>query len=162
MAIALWSASAVVARAQDLVPGAYSPAPVGINVLTTGMTFSDGAVSFEPSLPVDDAHARVGGAGVGIGRTVDIGGRFSSISVGVPFVFGHVEGQVNNQFQEASRTGFADLTVRFAINLYGAQAMTLQQFAAYRPKTLVGVSFSVGAPVGQYNSARYINLGTNA
>ena len=161
MAIVLWSSSAAVARAQDLVPGAFSPAPVGINILTAGMTFTDGAVSFEPSLPIEDAHSTVGGAGFGINRTLNIGGRFSSIGVGVPFMFGHVEGQVLKQFQEASRTGFADLSARFAINLYGAQAMTLQQFAAYRPTTLVGVSLSVGAPVGQYNSARYINLGTN-
>ena len=161
MAIVLWSASAVVARAQDLVPGAYSPAPVGINVFSAGMTFSDGALSFDPSLPIDDAHATVGGAGFGIARTVNIGGRFSSIGVGVPFVFGHVEGQVLKQFQEASRTGFGDLTARFAINLYGAPAMTLQQFAAYRPTTYVGVSLTVGVPVGQYNSSRYINLGTN-
>lgn len=160
-AIALWSASASVARAQDLVPGAYSPAPVGINILTAGMTFSDGAVSFEPSLPIDDARASVGGAGFGFNRTLNIGGRFASAGVGVPFLFGHVEGEVNNQFQQASRTGFADLNARFAINLYGAPAMTLRQFAAYRPTTVVGVSLVVGVPVGQYNSARYINLGTN-
>ena len=161
MALVLWSASVVVARAQDLVPGAYSPAPVGINILTTGMTFSDGAVSFEPSLPIDDARAAVGGAGFGFNRTLNIGGRFASAGVGVPFLFGHVEGEVNNQFQQASRTGFADLNARFAINLYGAPAMTLRQFAAYRPTTVVGVSLVVGVPVGQYNSARYINLGTN-
>ena len=84
-----------------------------------------------------------------IGRTLNIGGRFANIGVGIPFVVGHVEGLVLDQFQQADRTGFGDLALRVAVNLYGAPAMTRQQFAKYRATTIVGVSFVVGAPVGQ-------------
>ena len=139
-------------RAQDLVPGAYTPAPVGINVLTVSTVFSEGDIAFDPSLPVEEATRGSGMAAVGIGRTLNMGGRFANIGVGVPFVVGHVEGLVLEQFQEASRAGLGDLAGRVAINLYGAPAMTLKEFAAYRPTTIVGVSLSVGAPVGQYDS----------
>ena len=159
--LAVLTSSATVANAQDLVPGAYTPAPVGVNILTVSTVFSKGGIAFDPSLPVEDGDASVGMAAAGLSRTLNIAGRFASVSLGVPFVVGHVEGQVLGQFQEASRAGLADLPARVAINLYGAPAMTLQQFAAYRPTTIVGVSLSVGAPVGEYDPDRYINLGSN-
>jgi hypothetical protein len=39
--------------------------------------------------------------------------------------------------------------------------MTPQEFARFRPSTVVGVSLTVGVPIGQYDSTRYVNLGTN-
>jgi Putative MetA-pathway of phenol degradation len=148
-------------RAQDLVPGAYTPAPIGFTLLNIAGVFSDGAIAFDPALPIDDAHSTVGGVAVGIARTLNLGGRFASVGAAIPVVLGHVEGLVFEQFQEVSRAGQADLAARVAINLYGAPAMTLKEFAAYRATTIVGVSLTVGAPVGQYDSTKYINLGNN-
>jgi hypothetical protein len=148
-------------RAQDLVPGAYTALPTGINILTVTAVFNDGALAFDPSLPIEAASAAIGGAGVAIGRTLNIAGRYANVGIGIPFVVGHVEGLVLDQFQEASRTGFGDLAIRTAVNLYGAPAMRRQEFAKYRASTVLGVSLTVGAPVGQYISTRYINLGTN-
>jgi len=148
-------------HAQDLVPGAYTPVPTGINILNVTAVFNDGALAFDPSLPIEDASATIWGAGVGIVRTLGIAGRYANIGLGIPFVVGHLEGLVLDQFQEASRTGFGDLAIRTAVNLYGAPAMTRQEFAKYRPSTVVGLSLIVGAPVGQYISTRYVNLGTN-
>ncbi len=149
------------AGAQDLVPGVYTPAPIGFNVLTTAAVFTDGAVAFDPSLPVDEANARVSWVALGIGRTLNIAGRFANIGVGIPLIRGHVEGLVLGQFQEADRSGFGDLAARIAINVYGAPAMTRKEFASYRASTIVGLSLGVGVPVGQYNPDLYINLGTN-
>jgi hypothetical protein len=149
------------ARAQDLVPGAYTPAPTGFTIVNVAGVFSDGSLTFDPSLPIEEAHSTIGGMVIGIGRTLNIGGRYANIGVGIPLVFGHVEGLVFEQFQEASRTGQGDLGARFAINLYGAPAMTPRQFAAYRATTIVGVSLTVGVPAGQYDSTKYINLGAN-
>lgn len=158
LALVSWS---TVVRAQDLVPGAYTPAPIGFNILSISGVFSDGDIAFDPSLPIDEAQSAVGAMGIGIARTLNIGGRFANIGVAIPLVVGHVEGLVLEQFQEASRRGQGDLGVRVALNLYGAPAMTPQQFAAYRATTVVGVSLVVGAPVGQYDSTKYVNLGTN-
>ncbi len=47
------------------------------------------------------------------------------------------------------------------MNLYGAPAMTPQEFASYQHRTIVGVSVTVVPPLGQYDSAKLINLGTN-
>ena len=158
---ALLSASATVAGAQDLVPGAFTPAPVGFIVLSLGSLFSNGDVAFDPSLPITDASATIGGGFVGIGRTFNLAGRFANAGVAVPIVLGHIEGLVFDQFQEASRRGLGDLIVRIAFNVYGAPALTRQQFASHRAPMIVGVSLNVAAPTGQYDSDRYINLGTN-
>ena len=143
------------------MPGAYTPAPTGFTIVNVAGVFSDGSITFDPSLPIEEAHSTIGGMVMGIGRTLNIGGRYANIGVGIPLVFGHVEGLVFEQFQEASRTGQGDLGARIAINLYGAPAMTPRQFAAYRATTIVGVSLTVGVPAGQYDSTRYINLGAN-
>jgi hypothetical protein len=149
------------AAAQDLVPGAYTPAPVGFNVLTFGATINRGDMSFDPSLPVEDGHATIGLGAATVARTMNVGGRFASLGAAFPFMSGHLNGVVLGTYQEAERLGFGDMLVRAAINLYGAGAMTRQEFASYRPSTLVGVSLTTGIPIGQYDSAKYINLGTN-
>jgi hypothetical protein len=38
--------------AQDLVPGAYTPGPVGFNVVTIVANINVGDITFDPSIPV--------------------------------------------------------------------------------------------------------------
>jgi hypothetical protein len=147
--------------AQDLVPGAFTPAPVGFNVVSIVGSVNNGDVAFDPALAVEDGRATVGAAVVAYNRTLSIAGRFGSVGVVAPWVVGHIEGVLLGQFQETSRSGPGDLSARVAINLLGAPAMTREQFVDYRPTTLLGVSVSVGVPVGQYDPARAINIGTN-
>jgi hypothetical protein len=61
----------------------------------------------------------------------------------------------------ADRLGMGDPRLRLAINLHGAPAMTSQAFAGYRLHTVVGASVTVVPPLGQYDSSRYINIGSN-
>jgi hypothetical protein len=153
--------SAHAARAQDLVPGAYTPAPVGFNVFTATAVFNTGDMSFDPTLPIEDGHSDIGWSSFSFARTLSIGGRYANLGVGVPFVVGTVSGRVSGQFEEASRAGLGDLAARIAVNLYGAPALTPKPFAAYRATTIVGVSLTVIAPTGEYDNARYVNIGTN-
>ena len=53
------------------------------------------------------------------------------------------------------------MTLRASVNLYGAPALSLQEFRDYRQDTIVGASLLVTVPTGQYDSMRLINLGTN-
>lgn len=149
------------ARAQDLVPGVYAPAPVGLNVVTLAAILNDGDFAFDASLPVEKAHATVGATVLGIGRTLNIAGRFANVGLAVPYLRGHVEGLLLGQPQKVFRSGLGDPVVRLAVDLFGAPAMTFRQFAAYRPTTILGLSVTVGVPLGQYDSSRYINVGTH-
>jgi hypothetical protein len=153
--------SSTAAEAQDLVPGAYTPTPAGINVVTLIATINNGDIAFDPALPIDDGHGTLGATVLGFNRTLKVAGRSASVGAGVPYVRGHLEGVLLGQFQEASRSGLGDLAARLAVNLYGAPAMTRQQFAAYRAKTIVGLSVTVQAPIGQYDPGKVINIGSH-
>jgi len=150
-----------VADAQDLIPGAYLPAPVGINIITTSVTFNKGDIAFDAASPIEDAHATIGIGSVAFNRTLNIAGRYASVGVGLPYMHGHITGTVLGSHQERTRSGQGDLLGRVAINLYGAPAMTPPEFASYRGTTNLGVSLIVTAPVGQYVPTQYINVGSN-
>lgn len=149
------------AGAQDLVPGAFTPAPVGVNVLTVAATIDDGGVTFDPSLPVENGHAFIQVLAVVFNRTLGIAGRSANVGIVLPYLHGHGNGVLLGQAEELSRSGPGDLAMRVTVNLFGAPAMMPRAFAAYRPKTLLGVTVAVAAPTGQYDSAKSINIGSN-
>lgn len=146
---------------QQLEPRAYSVSPVGTNIVVVGYGRSTGDLSFDPSLPITDASATINGTYAGYFRSIDFFGRSASVSAALPYVWGNLQGNVDGQFQQARRSGLSDPSVRFAVNLRGAPAMNLKEFSTYRQKTIVGASVVVVAPLGQYDPAKLINLGTN-
>jgi hypothetical protein len=58
-------------------------------------------------------------------------------------------------------SGFADPRLRLSVNLYGAPAMTLQEFKDYEQDLIVGASLQVSVPSGQYDESKLVNIGTN-
>ncbi len=148
-------------EAQELVPAAYTPAPVGINLVTVTSAFNDGDISFDPALPIEDAKARITSTSLTYVRTLSVAGRSANIGISTPYVVGDLEGLVLGQFASAHRSGLGDLAVRGTINLVGAPAMSQQEFRAFRPSRLVGLSFLVIGPAGQYDSTKLVNIGTN-
>ena len=151
----------VCASAQELTPGAYWPLPGGINILTFVNNFSWGDVAFDPSLPVDDARAKIDTTAVAFTRTLAIAGRSANIGLQLPIVGGHLEGLYAGVPTTLDRFGLADPRVSVAINLYGAPAMAPKAFGSYRMGTLVGVSLTAALPLGQYDNTKLINLGSH-
>ncbi len=149
------------AGAQELVPAAYTPAPYGVNLLTFASQYRTGNVTFDPALPIEDASAWVTASSVGYARTLGIGGQSANIGVIVPYVVGHIEGILAGDFAFADRSGLGDLGLRFAVNLYGAPAMSPQEFLSFKPGTMIGTSLTVIAPTGEYDPSKLINIGTN-
>ncbi len=147
--------------AQELEPRAYVPSPINLNVLVGVLTFNAGDLAFDPSGPISDANANVGASGIGYVRTMGAFGRSANVSILLPYVKGNLEGFYLDEYQKVSRSGPGDPKVRFSINLYGGPAMNLKEFQAYRPKWTLGASLSVKAPLGQYDSSKLINIGSN-
>jgi hypothetical protein len=152
---------AMTATAQELVPAAYTPAPAGVNVVTLTGGYSSGDMSFDPSLPVEDASARINGFSVSYGRSFGLLGRSATITVIAPYVVGELEGVYIGEQTYVERSGLADGMVRLGVNLFGAPAMDREAFASFRPRTLIGGSLTVNAPTGQYDPSKLINIGTN-
>lgn len=150
------------AGAQELEPGAYTVSPVGINVFNVGYVFNDGDVTFDPSLPIEDGSAEIHTAVLSYGRSVDLAGRSATALVAVPIINGHLEGTYLGEPAVADRNGFGDIRFRVGVNLYGAPARELPEFAKTPPARLnIGASVMVVAPTGQYDPQRIVNLGTN-
>jgi len=152
---------AVPSAGQELEPGAYKIVPVGVNLFQVGYILAVGDVSFAPALPVEDAEATINSMSVLYGRTLGLFGRSATVAIAAPYSVGHLEGIYIGEFTEVDRSGFRDPLVRFAMNLYGGPAMDLKEFASYKQKTNIGVSLRILAPLGQYDSTKLINLGTN-
>jgi len=150
-----------IASAQELTPGAYWPLPGGINILTFVNSFNWGDVAFDPSVPVDDAHAKINTTAVAYTRTLSIAGRSANVRVQLPVVRGHLEGLYIGVPTVVDRFGLGDPRLSLGVNLYGAPSMAPQAFASYRMHTLVGVSLTVAPPLGEYDNTKVINLGSH-
>jgi hypothetical protein len=151
----------VSASTQELEPGAYWPIPAGLNIVTIINSFNWGDMAFDPSAPIDEASATINTAAFVFTRAFSLAGRSANAGVVLPVIGGHVEGLYLGEPAEAGRFGLGDPRLRLAMNLYGAPAMTPKAFASYRQRTIVGVSVTVAPPLGQYDPAKLINLGTN-
>jgi len=153
--------AALDASAQELIPAAYTPAPYGGNFVGLSSTFNSGDLAFDPSGPIEEAKADIVASSFTYARTLNLFKRSATATVILPYVVGDLEGLYLGEPASANRSGTGDLVMRLGVNLYGAPAMSGPEFAAFKPKTMVGASLFVGAPTGQYDSTRLINIGTN-
>ena len=147
--------------AQELEPGLYLNAPAGVNALALNYGFSSGNVLVDSSLPIEGAHAKVHVVAIGYVRTLDLLGHAAKFDVQAPVSRASFTGLVAGELRTRSPSGLGDPRIRFAVNLLGSPALQGQEFAAYRQRTIIGVSVQIGVPLGQYDEERFINLGAN-
>ena len=148
-------------QGQELEPRAYSVSPTGVNFVVVTYGRSTGDIAFDPSLPFEDVTATINSMGIGYLRSLNVLGRSANVLVSLPVIDGSLQGVVFGEFARGTRRGMADPRFRFAINLIGAPAMNLGEFAAYEQDTTLGFSLAVVSPGGQYDSSRTVNLGSN-
>lgn len=149
------------ARAQDLEPRAYVNTPVGLNFLIAGYAYSQGGLSTDPALPIEDAHLKIHGGVFAYARSLDVWGRAGKFDVIVPYARLTGSALVAGQPRDRDVAGFADPRFRLSVLLYGAPALSLKEFAGYRQDTIIGASIQVSAPGGQYDPSRAVNIATN-
>ena len=149
------------ARAQQMEPRSYANAPIGLNFLIAGYQYSWGDVFVDPSLPIKNADAKVNALVLGYSRVLDFWGQSGTLAVVVPYAWLSANGDVEGEAKSVTRTGFGDLGLRWAVNLLGAPALSLEEFRDYHQDTIVGASLTVTAPTGQYDSTKLVNIGTN-
>ena len=147
--------------AQEMEPRAYSRAPIGTQFVVLTYAYQTGDVLTDASLPLRDVKVKLNSAVLGYGRTFNLAGRQASLGFAAPYIKARVRGTVFEEQQLVTRSGLGDARVRFTMNLKGSPALTPKEFAAYKPKPVLGVSFTVAAPSGQYDPARLVNLGSH-
>lgn len=160
IALAYLSAASA-ARAQEIEPRQYSNTPVGVNFLISGYSYTDGGVTFDSSLPVSNPDLETNSAVLGYARSLDLWGRSGKIDAGLPYTWLSGSADYLGETTQRAVDGFGDAVVRLSVNLYGAPALQMKDFASYQQDLIVGAAFQVSVPIGQYDDTRLVNLGTN-
>ena len=149
------------AQAQDIEPRAYSNAPIGVNFLVAGFARSHGGLSLDPSIPLTNARLDTSVVVLAYARVLDLWGVSGKFDVIVPYASLSGSGEYAGAPVQRSIDGFANSAFRLSANLYGAPALTMDQFALYRQDLIIGASLQVSAPTSQYDPSRLLNIGTN-
>jgi hypothetical protein len=161
LSVAIFVLVSTHAHSAELEPRAYSNAPVGLNFLMAGFAHSEGGYSTDPSLPIDDAHLNINTGILAFARSLDVWGKSGKFDVVMPYSKLSGSALVGGLPKERNVSGLNDPRFRFSVNFIGAPALSKQEFAGYQQDLIVGASVQVSAPLGQYDSSKLINLGTN-
>ena len=153
--------TAASATAQDLEPRAYSPSPIGTTFIVVSATRSTGGVFTDPSVPITNVEATLGILGLAAGHTFELFGRQALLLGVVPVVWGNASGDIGEDTRTASRRGLGDPRLRLSVILKGSPALTPAEFVKAPRRTILGVSLTAAPPLGQYDPAKLVNLGSN-
>jgi hypothetical protein len=148
-------------HAQDIEPRIYSNAPIGVNFVMVGYGYTRGGLSFDPALPVTNVSLTTKSAILTYTRVVDMWGKSGKIDLLVPYTFLSGSAGFAGTPIERVVNGFGDPVVRASINLDGAPALTLKEFASYKQNWIIGASLWASVPLGQYDESHAVNLGAN-
>ena len=144
--------------AQTLEPKLYANLPIGLNVLLVGYGHSEGAIPENSSLGLEEPNLNINSAFLVYGRTFDVLGHNTKFDIILPFSKLHGTALHNGAPVTRDVQGMGDTKARVSFNIFGAPALSLQEFASYQPDTVLGVSLQVTVPTGQYDSSKLVNI----
>jgi hypothetical protein len=147
--------------ATDIEPRAYSNIPVGMNFLLAGYGYTKGNVTFAPSVPIENGEMEIHSTVLAYVGALDFWGKSGKVDIIIPQAW--MSGQAEFMGEPRSReiSGFGDPLFRLYVNLFGAPALSMNEFANYQQDTIFGASLAVSPPGGQYDSQKLVNIGAN-
>ena len=148
-------------HAQALEPRSYANTPVGINFLLLGYGHTEGEVGFDASTQIEDTRVRIDAGLLAYARSLDVWGLSGKVLAVLPFAEASGSATFKGQGRDRDVFGVADPLLRISVNFFGAPALSLDEYATYRQDLIIGASLQVTAPLGQYNSSKLLNVGTN-
>jgi hypothetical protein len=160
-AISLWLCWVPRAAGQELAPRAYTITSVHSNAITLTWSFYDGGLNLSNNVPITGASATYGVSSISLYHSISLLGRSANITASLPYAIGTFSGDVLGTNKSVYRSGLADFTARFSVNLMGAPAMQPQDFVKWKQKRILGASLRIVAPTGQYSPTKLVNWGIN-
>lgn len=148
-------------QAGEIEPRAYLNTPVGVNFALLGYAYTDGGLSTLASAPIKDSELDIDTLLLAYARSFGVFGKSAKVDVIVPYSELSGSADVSGVTQHREVSGYNDPRFRFSVNLYGAPALSLKEFASYQQDLIIGASVQVSAPWGQYDDTRLVNLGSN-
>ncbi len=146
---------------QNLDPRSFVNTPVGINFVSLAYGYSSGNVLFDAAVALDNADLTIQGPNGGYARALDLWGLSGKADAAVGWACADGTADLNGTPVSRHICGLSDPTAHISVNFIGAPALTMRQYSAYKQDILVGAGFRVTAPLGQYDPAKLVNIGTN-
>jgi hypothetical protein len=120
-----------------------------------------GNVAFASTIPINNAKLERQISVFAYIRSLNLWGKTGKVDIILPEAWLTGQAEVLGQQENRDVVGFADPMVRLYVNLFGAPAMLIKEFANYKQDTIFGVSIAVIGPGGQYDPNKLVNIGTN-
>ena len=153
--------SAVSVRAQEIEPRAYSNIPIGVHFLIVGYGYAEGGLVTDPTLPLENANLQTHTTVFAYAHSFEVWGQSGKFDVLLPYSWVSGTADFAGQPQDRKVSGFGDPRLRFSLNLYGAPALSLKEFASYQQDLIIGASVQMSVPSGQYDADKLVNIGSN-
>lgn len=150
------------AIAQDLEPRMLSDMPTGTNVAIASYAYSTGNILLETALPIEDLSSKINSTVFAYACSFKLFNKLTKVDAILPVAFAKFSGLYDSRDSSTSRQGLGDPSFRVSMVLIGADPLKPADFATRELKKFkLGVMARVRFPLGQYNSSKLINLGTN-
>lgn len=135
---------------------------MGINFLVTGYNYSSGALAIDPSLPIKDPKINLNIGFLAYATTYNLFGKSAKFNLAIPLM--NIDGSAKTDDGDTltkNVTGLGDIKAKISINLFGAPALSFQEFRNYKQDLIIGTSLQVTAPTGKYEKEKLINISAN-
>lgn len=146
--------------ANDVLPRLFSNMPVNANQLSLSYIYSTGNVAVDPNLALD-VEADLHTYSLSYTRSFAAFGQSAWFTAILPYADLSLTGILQGERVTAGDDRMPDPRLRLALNLSGAPALGVAEFAGYRQKTIVGFNIEVTPPLGHYDNTRRVNFGSN-
>jgi len=137
----------------------YDNTPVGINQVELSYAYVHANASIDNSLVIAGAKLNLNQGTISYTRYFGLAHRLMWVSAGIPFA--GLSGEVTGTAIRGSVGGAGDSSYQLGALLKGGPALSVAQFESYKPTSIVGVSLSITAPTGLYDSNKILNLGAD-
>jgi len=136
-----------------------------MNIFAVGAAYTDGDITTDPVLDLENATVEVKTVVASYLRAFDLLGKSARFDVLLPYQDARWEGLLSGEPASVERHGLDDPRLRMSVNFIGAPALKGKAYQAYRSAhsvtTVVGAALSVTLPLGEYKKDKLLNLGEN-
>jgi len=139
--------------------------PMGASFAGVGYNYTESDIFSDPTLSLENVNLKLHTWGGAYIHAFELFDKSARIDIKQAYQKGKWTGLLDGKPASATRSGWSDTFVRFAVNLYGAPPLSGEKFAAYRSKiedeTIVGLGLEVRLPTGHYMEDKLVNIGQN-
>lgn len=138
---------------------------MGANFAGGAYIYTEADIFFDPALSLENVKLKLHTWSGAYVHAFELFDKSARIDIKQAYQKGKWTGLLDGKSASATRSGWSDTSVRFAVNLYGAPPLSGEEFAAYRLKiedeTIVGIGLEVILPTGHYLEDKLLNIGQN-